>query len=85
MSLPIHSFPAEVRASAKIRAKRDSADSCRERASMDLLKSVAMITANERLILERSAAIWAERALLLDRAELIARARPGAAPNGLTA
>jgi hypothetical protein len=83
--MSLHSFPAEVRASAKIRAKRDSADNCRERATMDLLKSVTMMTANERLILERSAASWSERALLLDRAELTARTRAPAVPKGLTA
>jgi hypothetical protein len=69
MSAPIHAFPAEVKASAKIRAKRDTAENCRERASMDLLKSVTMMTANERMILERSAANWTERALLLDRVD----------------
>lgn len=64
-----HSFPMEVRASPKTPSKRDTAESCRERASADLLKSVAVMTANERRILENSAAIWSLRAELLERVE----------------
>ncbi|WP_458390348.1 hypothetical protein [Sphingomonas sp. F9_3S_D5_B_2] len=33
----------------------------------DLLKSVTMLTANERLVLERSAASWSVRADMLER------------------
>jgi hypothetical protein len=73
-----HSFPMEVRASPKARAKRDTSESCRERASADLLKSVTMLTANERLILENSAAIWSLRAALLERVEGTAREREAA-------
>lgn len=69
MSGLTHSLATEVRASPKMRGNRDTADRCRERASADLLKSVTMLTANERMILERSAASWSERAQLLDRVE----------------
>ena len=44
-----------------------------------------MITANERLTLERSAANWELRAQLLDRVEEADRARGHAAPQGLSA
>ncbi len=83
--MSLHPFPAEVRASAKIRAKRDTAITCRERASMDLLKSVSMMTANERMILERSAANWTQRALLLDRVDEVASARADLVSKGLRA
>jgi hypothetical protein len=76
-----HSYPAEVRASPKIRVKRDTADNCRERATMDLLKSVTMLTANERMILERSAASWTKRAHLLDA---VAMGPDGDASGGLS-
>ena len=46
----IHSLPFEARASAKVPKHKDTSGTCRERATADLLKSVAMITANERLI-----------------------------------
>ena len=68
-------YPAETRASAKIPIKRDTSQSCRERASADLAKSGAEMTANERLILQRSAANWNARADLLDRVEKTARER----------
>jgi hypothetical protein len=68
-------FPVETKASAKQAIKRETSELCRERASADLLKSVAMMTANERLILERSAANWNQRADLLDRLEKTARVR----------
>jgi hypothetical protein len=54
-------------ASRKTRATKDTSDGCRERASEDLLKSVTMVTANERLTLERSAASWSLRADMLER------------------
>jgi hypothetical protein len=79
-----HSFPMEVRASPKTRAKRDTSESCRERASADLLKSVTMLTANERLILEHSAAIWSLRAELLERVEDTARERQAASDVSTT-
>lgn len=69
MSGLIHLLPFEGRASAKMPKHRDTAGICRERAAADLLKSVAMITVNERLILERSAASWEMRAQLLGRVE----------------
>lgn len=59
--------------SAKRGVTKDTAESCRERASADLLKSVAMLTANERLLLERSAERWSLRAFMLERIEATAR------------
>lgn len=79
---PTHLFPAETRASPKAAAKKDTSQMCRERASADLLKSVAMLTANERLILERSAASWSLRAGLLERLERTARERLSSYSNG---
>ena len=66
-------------------AKRDTPDKCRQRASEDLLKSVTMVTANQRIILERSAASWTERAHLLDRVARGASDNDGPAPEGLRA
>jgi hypothetical protein len=85
MSGLVHSLPFEPSASARRPKHRDTSDTCRERATADLLKSVAMITANERLTLERSAASWALRAELLDRVEETERARSQAASQGLSA
>lgn len=59
--------------SAKRGITKETAEACRHRASADLLKSVAMITANERLLLERSAERWTLRAILLERIEASAR------------
>ena len=85
MSGLIHPIPLEAKASAKAPKHRDTSSTCRERATADLLKSVVMITANERLILERSAANWELRAQLLDRVEETERARGQAAAQGLSA
>jgi hypothetical protein len=76
-------MPFEATAPAKTPKHKDTAGTCRERATADLLKSVTMITANERLTLERSAASWEARATLLDRLEQTARA--GSAAQGLGA
>jgi len=81
----IHPLPFEAKASAKAPKHKDTSGTCRERATADLLKSVAMITANERLTLERSAASWELRAQLLDRVEETERARGQAASQGLRA
>ncbi len=51
------------------RSKRESSAVCRERAANDLLASVSMINANQRLRMETSAAMWAERAETLQRVE----------------
>ena len=51
------------------RAKRETSELCRERAADDLLQSVAMITANQKLRLEASAASWTARAKMLQRVE----------------
>lgn len=51
---------------------KETAEACRQRASADLLKAAAMITANQRLALERSAESWSLRAVLLDRVEATA-------------
>jgi hypothetical protein len=50
-------------------SRRDTAEACRERAAADLLESVTMITANQRLRLESSAASWTVRADMLERIE----------------
>ena len=50
-----------------IKAPRDTIAGCRTRAEADLLASVAMVVANERLRMERSAASWTARAELLER------------------
>jgi hypothetical protein len=60
------SFANPITTSRKTRAIRDTSEGCRERASADLLESVTMLTANERLILERSAASWSLRADMLE-------------------
>jgi hypothetical protein len=85
MSGLIHPLPFEARAAAKVPKHRETSGTCRDRATADLLKSVAMITANERLILERSAASWELRAQLLDRVEETEHARCQAASKGLSA
>jgi hypothetical protein len=69
------SYPIETKASPKLAVKRDTSQSCRERASAELVKAADDMTANERLILERSAANWTARADLLDRVEKTARER----------
>lgn len=55
--------------SQRRRGTKDTGETCRERASADLLASAAMLTANERLALERSAENWTLRAEMLDRIE----------------
>ena len=51
------------------RSKRESAAVCRERAANDLLASASMLNANQRIRMETSAAMWAERAEVLQRVE----------------
>ncbi len=51
------------------RSKRESAALCRERAAKDLLASVSMLNANQRIRMETSSAMWAERAEILQRVE----------------
>ena len=46
---------------------QDTVQGCRDRAAADLLEAVTIITANQRLRLERSAQSWTVRADLLDR------------------
>ena len=69
MSGLIHSLDVAVTASRKTRSRRDTSEACRERASADLLKSVSMLTANERQALQRSAHSWSLRADMLDGIE----------------
>jgi hypothetical protein len=78
MSPFIRSFDNPDTASRKTRPRRDTSEACRERAAEDLLKSVTMLTANERLILERSAASWGVRAQLLEGVERSAAERRAA-------
>ena len=62
--------PAPARHQAEsTRSKRESSAVCRERAANDLLASVSMLNANQRLRMETSAAMWAERAETLQRVE----------------
>jgi hypothetical protein len=75
MSVFIRSLDNPDTASRKTRRRRDTSEACRERAAEDLLKSVTMLTANERLILERSAASWGMRAQLLEGVECSAAER----------
>jgi hypothetical protein len=75
MSRFIPSFDDPITVSRKTRARKDTSEACRERASEDLLKSVTMFTANERLILERSAASWGVRAEMLEGIERSAAQR----------
>jgi hypothetical protein len=49
--------------------KRESASVCRERSAHDLLASVSMLNANQRARMETSAAMWAERATILQQVE----------------
>jgi hypothetical protein len=51
------------------RAKRESAAVCRERSANDLLASASMLNENQRLRMQTSAAMWAERAEMLQRVE----------------
>lgn len=51
------------------RTKRESAQVCRERSANDLLASVSMLNDNQRTRMETSAAMWAERAEVLQRVE----------------
>ena len=60
---------AAHRSSPTNRVKRESAEVCRERAATDLLASVSMLNDNQRLRMETSAAMWAERAEILQRVE----------------
>lgn len=69
------------------KAPQDTAAGCRIRAEADLLASVAMLTANERIRLETSAASWSARAELLqglDERTAARKAQAQAAPYGGT-
>ena len=48
---------------------RETAEACRERAAADITASGEMITANQKLRLEASAASWTSRASMLQRVE----------------
>lgn len=52
-----------------LKQRHDTAQGCRDRATADLLASVAMTTAHSRDMLEMSAAAWTARAELLQRGE----------------
>ena len=60
---------ASIRPTCKPPAKRENAQTCRDRAAADLLASVAMLTAHQRHRMETSAAAWSERAVMLQRLE----------------
>src|SRR5437764_8606699 len=78
MSGHTSSFDNPITASRTSAPRRDTSAACHERASEDLLKSVTMMTANERLILERSSANWSVRAELLEGVERSAAERRAA-------
>lgn len=50
-----------------LKRPEDTVHGCRDRATADLLLSVSVLTANERLQLERSAQAWTLRADMLNR------------------
>lgn len=56
-------------ASGKRGFTKDTGAACRLRASSDLLKSAAALTANQQLLLQRSAESWTLRAAMLERME----------------
>ena len=60
---------AVTRSARKAPVKRETAEVCRERAAVDLLASVSMLNANQRMRLEHSAATWTARAHMLQRVE----------------
>lgn len=60
MSLPLERITARAK-----KASQDTAEGCRTRAEADLLKAVVMLTANERVRMEQSAAAWQARATML--------------------
>lgn len=49
--------------------KRETSKVCRERAAANLLESAAMINAHQRQRMETSAAMWTQRAEILQRVE----------------
>ena len=61
---------------------KDTAEACRGRASADLLRSVAVITVNQRRVLERSAEAWMLRADMLARVEASGRSQTKGSPSG---
>lgn len=60
-----------------LKERRDTVEGCRDRATADLLASVAMTTALRRDMLETSAAAWTARADLLQRSENEDPSHPG--------
>lgn len=60
---------------SRTKSPHDTAAWCRDRAEADLLASVTMAIANERIRLETSAASWSARADLLQRLDDSAAAR----------
>ena len=77
-----HPEPIAIKRSAPVRRlatrRRETAQECRERAAADLLRSVSMLTANGRRQMESSAASWAARAAVLERADAGFEARKDA-------
>ena len=69
-------------ASPKRGFTKDTAEACRGRASADLLRSVAVITVNQRRVLERSAEAWMLRADMLARVEASGRSQTKGSPSG---
>jgi len=69
-----------------IKAPQDTAAGCRLRADADLLASTAMMTANQRIRLEKSSASWTARAAMLQRNDKAAAAlKTKIRPDSVTA
>jgi len=66
------------------KAPHDTAAGCRVRADADLLASVSMLTANERIRLETSAASWGARAMLLQGIDERSEARKAGVRAAMT-
>lgn len=62
-------IPHVRRSAVSGRTKRESSRICRERSASDLMASVSMLNDNQRMRMETSAAMWAERAEILQRVE----------------
>ena len=60
---------ATLRSGIADRARRETAQICRERAAADLLASMAMVNAHQRKRMETSATVWTQRAEMLQRVE----------------
>jgi len=72
-------------AARTIKAPQDTVVGCRLRAEADLLASSAILTANQRIRLETSAAAWNDRAALLQEGSEDVAARKAKVQAGRSA